>query len=117
MAVLLKAAAFLTRRQWLRWESLTAKPAEIQKRRLLHIVGRNHGTSFGREHHFDTIHSLSDYRQQVAINDYESLRHYVERAENGEANVLTRSEEHTSELQSLAYLVCRLLLEKKKKDK
>src|SRR2546425_8690485 len=28
-----------------------------------------------------------------------------------------RSEEHTSELQSLAYLVCRLLLEKKKKTK
>src|SRR2546425_672525 len=28
----------------------------------------------------------------------------------------TRSEEHTSELQSLAYLVCRLLLEKKKRD-
>src|SRR5205823_10907075 len=28
-----------------------------------------------------------------------------------------RSEEHTSELQSLAYLVCRLLLEKKKKDR
>src|SRR5687767_15433341 len=27
-----------------------------------------------------------------------------------------RSEEHTSELQSLAYLVCRLLLEKKKTD-
>src|SRR2546425_8323378 len=27
---------------------------------------------------------------------------------------LERSEEHTSELQSLAYLVCRLLLEKKK---
>src|SRR2546425_8819108 len=27
-----------------------------------------------------------------------------------------RSEEHTSELQSLAYLVCRLLLEKKKKE-
>src|SRR2546425_11072531 len=36
-----------------------------------------------------------------------SLRHPVERG--------LRSEEHTSELQSLAYLVCRLLLEKKKK--
>src|SRR2546425_1662875 len=33
-------------------------------------------------------------------------------AEEGEV----RSEEHTSELQSLAYLVCRLLLEKKKKN-
>src|SRR2546425_1066166 len=30
-------------------------------------------------------------------------------------NLAARSEEHTSELQSLAYLVCRLLLEKKKK--
>src|SRR2546425_8860091 len=29
---------------------------------------------------------------------------------------VTRSEEHTSELQSLAYLVCRLLLEKKKRN-
>ena len=29
--------------------------------------------------------------------------------------VVSRSEEHTSELQSHAYLVCRLLLEKKKK--
>src|SRR5437016_10616072 len=31
--------------------------------------------------------------------------------------VLVRSEEHTSELQSLTNLVCRLLLEKKKKNK
>src|SRR3712207_8946424 len=31
-----------------------------------------------------------------------------------EARVLMRSEEHTSELQSRQYLVCRLLLEKKK---
>src|SRR5205823_8898200 len=32
-------------------------------------------------------------------------------------NIKWRSEEHTSELQSLAYLVCRLLLEKKKNKK
>src|SRR2546425_6564644 len=32
----------------------------------------------------------------------------------GSAGARSRSEEHTSELQSLAYLVCRLLLEKKK---
>src|SRR2546425_4417297 len=44
------------------------------------------------------------------------------RAACGEARRMSfsltpRSEEHTSELQSLAYLVCRLLLEKKKKNK
>src|SRR5687767_15691320 len=32
-------------------------------------------------------------------------------------SMFARSEEHTSELQSLAYLVCRLLLEKKKQKK
>src|SRR3712207_7990434 len=36
--------------------------------------------------------------------------------ERGRVNQGDRSEEHTSELQSRQYLVCRLLLEKKKKD-
>src|SRR3989441_7562944 len=39
-----------------------------------------------------------------------SVRYVRER----EVGNVERSEEHTSELQSLAYLVCRLLLEKKK---
>src|SRR5438445_6069311 len=35
---------------------------------------------------------------------------------SGAASATIRSEEHTSELQSRQYLVCRLLLEKKKKS-
>src|SRR5437016_14628425 len=45
------------------------------------------------------------------VPDTGLLRHIGERA------VAPRSEEHTSELQSLTNLVCRLLLEKKKKKK
>src|SRR5687767_15743227 len=46
------------------------------------------------------------------------IREQGERADPHALPALTlRSEEHTSELQSLAYLVCRLLLEKKKKKK
>src|SRR3712207_8011871 len=37
-------------------------------------------------------------------------------APRGRQFLRTRSEEHTSELQSRQYLVCRLLLEKKKKN-
>src|SRR2546425_1796506 len=40
-------------------------------------------------------------------------RAYVQVRESERAAPAARSEEHTSELQSLAYLVCRLLLEKK----
>src|SRR5262245_63892032 len=36
------------------------------------------------------------------------------RRKSSAAGTVTRSEEHTSELQSLRHLVCRLLLEKKK---
>src|SRR3989441_2408083 len=42
-----------------------------------------------------------------------TLSGLLKRLSSGIASI--RSEEHTSELQSLAYLVCRLLLEKKKK--
>src|SRR3712207_7353432 len=58
-----------------------------------------------------------------AIDGVEAYLRFVQRmAEAGKAAGLTpletarqtRSEEHTSELQSRQYLVCRLLLEKKK---
>src|SRR2546425_4163139 len=63
---------------------------------------------------------------QVPLVLVEEVRHHVavgavqrEDEENAEVRPQEqpRSEEHTSELQSLAYLVCRLLLEKKKKNK
>src|SRR3712207_8897917 len=44
------------------------------------------------------------------------VEHALDQLERHEA-VLLRSEEHTSELQSRQYLVCRLLLEKKKSTK
>src|SRR5439155_1945619 len=42
---------------------------------------------------------------------------HVRRGAGREAPAPQRSEEHTSELQSRGHLVCRLLLEKKKKNK
>src|SRR2546425_7861766 len=44
-------------------------------------------------------------------HDFDDGAHFVD------LSPIFRSEEHTSELQSLAYLVCRLLLEKKKKKR
>jgi hypothetical protein len=89
MRLLIKAAAFVTRRQWKRWHKLTSKPQETQDRLLLGIVGRNRATRFGRAHNFKSIGSLSDYRNQVAIADYERLRPYIELVKNGETDVLT----------------------------
>src|SRR2546425_5698529 len=42
--------------------------------------------------------------------------HLADESSSNGNGTAQRSEEHTSELQSLAYLVCRLLLEKKKNN-
>src|SRR5687767_15777204 len=66
--------------------------------------------------------TLKQYRAHDCSREYLSTTAEQTRsAENRRRNriklvKLARSEEHTSELQSLAYLVCRLLLEKKKKQ-
>src|SRR5687767_5501357 len=48
--------------------------------------------------------------------DFHVIVSVVTRPAQRKEQIAGRSEEHTSELQSLAYLVCRLLLEKKKRD-
>src|SRR5687767_15457505 len=45
---------------------------------------------------------------------YSAIKIALVPGDRGALHERIRSEEHTSELQSLAYLVCRLLLEKKK---
>jgi hypothetical protein len=89
MGLLLKAGSFVNGRRWAGWQDLTIRPRETQNRLLLDTIRRNRSTCFGRDHRFDTIRSLSDYREQVQIGDYERLRPYVERAKNGETNALT----------------------------
>src|SRR5437899_9303697 len=53
-------------------------------------------------------------RNRRAISERKRCRAFAVILDEGAAS-LSRSEEHTSELQSLRHLVCRLLLEKKKK--
>src|SRR3989441_9649940 len=71
------------------------------------------------EHHFLTSFSMSPCPEVI----FGALSRLTKRIRLGFGVVIlpyhhpVRSEEHTSELQSLAYLVCRLLLEKKKKKK
>src|SRR2546425_2813001 len=77
-----------------------------------------------------TLDSLPDleYKRVVSCKDSSHATDVLAVSEHGapgrRPNIHThcrpapprRSEEHTSELQSLAYLVCRLLLEKKKTE-
>src|SRR2546423_11145999 len=81
--------------------------------------------SYPREflfHHFLMEHGYMvldmDYRASAGYGrDWRTAiyRHMGSKDLEDNVDGAKRSEEHTSELQSLAYLVCRLLLEKKNK--
>src|SRR5687767_15502688 len=58
---------------------------------------------------YTTLFRSKTLSSAVEFPPDQSLRRFVT-----SCGQVLRSEEHTSELQSLAYLVCRLLLEKKK---
>src|SRR5258705_7981230 len=66
-----------------------------------------------RGRHPDALREDRDIhlRPRVHVHGELQLENHVYRRRRGR-----RSEEHTSELQSLRHLVCRLLLEKKKKN-
>src|SRR5207244_11803953 len=61
---------------------------------------------------------VGERRDRLALHlnhDFESNPHAIRAGEHRQRPREIRSEEHTSELQSPDHLVCRLLLEKKKK--
>src|SRR2546425_1928111 len=62
-----------------------------------------------------TLFPYTTLFRSVVVSERPGVELHHQPVLQGHPRHLHRSEEHTSELQSLAYLVCRLLLEKKKK--
>src|SRR5215218_2294492 len=43
------------------------------------LVASGQYTEFGRQYHFSEIQSLNDYKEKVPLQDYSSLKPYIER--------------------------------------
>src|SRR5690625_5677384 len=75
--------------------------------------------SFTKDIFYTMAVSINQFHTTIAVFDLngepvgESWSKNIQLSKSGE-DLIERSEEHTSELQSRGHLVCRLLLEKKK---
>lgn len=68
------------------WQKGSAR--EQQAHWLSECLNRNRETEYGRHCGFDTVHTIEAFRAQVPVVDYQDLVPWIERAANGEADIL-----------------------------
>jgi len=59
-----------------------------QQQTLSSLIQAAQSTLFGIEHNFSQIKNYSDYKKNVPLRDYESIKGYIDRILNGEKDVL-----------------------------
>ncbi|NQY06079.1 MAG: GH3 auxin-responsive promoter family protein [Flavobacteriaceae bacterium] len=83
--ILAKPFAKKVKRQIDSWAN---NPIKTQEKVFLQLIKNAKNTSFGKDHDFKGIRSVSDFQNRVPIRDYEALRTYVDRVVAGEESVL-----------------------------
>jgi hypothetical protein len=76
------------RRQLRLFERACQQPEAVQTARLLQIISQHQATAFGRDHRFDQIRSVADFRRQVPVAPYEYVAPYITRVAQGEWSAL-----------------------------
>ncbi len=86
--VVLKMIARPIRRRLAQFEAATHDPRQVQEALLNGILTHQTATAFGRDHRFDTIRSIDDFRRQVPVAGYEYFEPYIARLRRGETTAL-----------------------------
>jgi hypothetical protein len=86
--VVLKAIALPVRRRLAQFEAATHHPRQVQDAVLDDILQAQAATAFGRDHRFDTVRCLEDFRHNVPVAGYEYVEPYIARVRRGETAAL-----------------------------
>jgi hypothetical protein len=63
-------------------------PLKTQDKVFNNLIDNAKQTDFGKDHFFENINSYQDFKKQVPIRDYESLKSYINKIINGKSDVL-----------------------------
>jgi hypothetical protein len=73
-------------------EAFSKSPVAAQDQVLKQLVAAAADTEWGRAHGFSSIKSYEDFAKHAPVQDYQTLKPYIERIMNGEQNVLWPTE-------------------------
>lgn len=71
-----------------RIEAFKADPIGVQNAELASLLNKGKRTEWGKEHGLDRMQGIKGFREQVPVSDYEGLKPYIERAMDGERDLL-----------------------------
>jgi hypothetical protein len=86
--VVLKLIARPIRRRLAQFEAATQQPRAVQEALLRGILAHQSATAFGRDHRFDAIRTVEDFRRQLPVAGYEYFEPYIARVRRGETTAL-----------------------------
>ena len=74
---------------WLRFHLHKNNFQNIQNERLLKLLNKNKNTVYGEKYNFGEIKSISDFRKNIPLTDYEDYSEFIEQIKSGQNNILT----------------------------
>ena len=88
MKLLSPAISRLARLRSWRIENWVTNPIGAQREVLQDLITSAQYTEFGRKYNFEKLFSISEYKKNVPIHEYDDIKPYILRMMNGEENIL-----------------------------
>lgn len=73
-------------------DNFMLNPIDSQKRVFNDLISRAQFTEYGKKYDFQHLNSIVEYQQKVPLNNYDSLKPFIQRILEGEQNILWPSE-------------------------
>lgn len=69
-------------------QNFVLNPIDTQQQVFNNLIASGQYTVYGKEYDFNNISTIKEFKHIVPVNDYDSLKPYIDRIINGEQNVL-----------------------------
>jgi len=73
-------------------DNFVLNPIDTQQQVFNDLISSAQYTEFGKQYGFEKYNGVADFKSSVPINDYESLKPYIQRILEGEQNILWPSQ-------------------------
>ncbi|MEO6304284.1 MAG: GH3 auxin-responsive promoter family protein [Bacteroidia bacterium] len=92
MAIINSIASWLMKKRMHQIELFIKYPIDVQSEWMTSLLNSGANTEYGKAHKFSEIRTYNQFKEQIPVNDYESLKPLIDRTRRGEQNLIWNSD-------------------------